>query len=221
MRHCEAQGNLDRVFQGHWNGAVTENGATQLNHLSNKMKDYPIDYLYASPLSRTVATARACNRYHQLPIHLLKELIEINGGLWEGKKFASFPTIFPEAARLWVHEPWNFVAPEGESMLQVYERMHGAINMLVRRHAGKCICIVSHGCAIRNFLCYANGWPIEQMNDVDWCDNTGISMIEFDQDFSPSILCANDCSHIPTAQSTLAKQSWWKKENQNQLNFGD
>lgn len=221
VRHCEARGNVDRVFQGHWNGDITDNGIIQLEHLSLRMRDFPFDYLYSSPLRRTVATARACNTYYHKPIHIIQNVIEINGGEWEGKKFASFPQDFPEAARYWAQEPWNFVAPGGESMQSVYNRMRDTVSMLARRHQGKRICIVSHGCAIRNFLCFAKGWELDRIDQVDWCDNTGISVAEFDEDFNISLLLENDSAHLPSERATLAKQSWWKKENKAYLNFRD
>lgn len=221
VRHCEAQGNIDRIFQGHWNGKITENGKTQLEHLAKRMQQHPFHHLYSSPLSRTVSTARACNMYYGLPIHIINDVIEINGGDWEGKEFASFPEIFPNEAKLWVEKPWDFVAPGGESMQSVYDRMRDTVLMLVRRHQGERICVVSHGCAIRNFLCYAKGWDLTHINEIQWCDNTAISIVEFDHSFHPQLVQLNDSSHLPYEKATLMKQSWWKKENLDSLRFGE
>lgn len=221
VRHCEARGNIDRVFQGHFNGKITDNGKMQLSCLSERMKELPFDYLYSSPLSRAVSTAKACNFYYHLPIHIINGVIEINGGEWEGKKFASFPVEYPEHAINWVKEPWNFIAPGGESMREVYERMRDTILMLAHRHKGQRICVVSHGCAIRNFLCYAKGWPLENISQINWCDNTAVSVIEFDSAYNPSLLLENDSSHLSDEHTTLGKQSWWKKDNKDYLNFND
>ena len=219
VRHCEAQGNFERIFQGHWNGNITDNGKIQLSKLAEKMKDYPFDYLYSSPLIRAVKTAKACNIYHNKPIGIIRNLIEINGGDWEGKKWADFPALFPNESKLWTLEPHSFTAPNGESMIDVYDRISKTIDMLAKRHEGKTICIASHGCAIRNYLCYAKGWNIDKLNDVEWCDNTGISVIEYDDDFVARLIVENDNSHIPSDLSTLAKQSWWKKENRDKIIF--
>lgn len=219
VRHCEARGNVDRVFQGHWNGSITDNGKKQLEHLSLRMRDFPFDYLYSSPLSRAVATACACNTEYHKPIHILNGVIEINGGDWEGKQFASFPKEYPESARLWMQEPWKFTAPNGESMAAVYERMRDSLTMLAHRHQGQTVCVTSHGCAIRNALCYAKGWDLKHIDQVNWCDNTGISVIAIDNDDRPSLILENDSSHIPSERATLAKQSWWKPDNKMKLNF--
>jgi probable phosphoglycerate mutase len=73
--------------------------------------------------------------------------------------------------------------------------------------------VASHGCSIRNFLCRASGNPIERLNETDWCDNTAISIIDFDEHLQPTIVLMNDASHLPDETSTFAGQKWWKPEN--------
>lgn len=219
VRHCEAEGNKLRVFQGHWNGKITDNGKKQLNYLSGKMKNIPFDYLYSSPLSRAISTAKACNVNHNLPIHINKNLIEINGGDWEGKRWDSFPNDFSKEITDWTYEPHKFTAPNGEAMTDVYKRMSETITAIAKEHQGKRICIASHGCSIRNFLCFAKGFDVSSVNDVEWCDNTGICVIEYDEKFKPSIVVENDSNHIPKDISTFQSQSWWKKENKDKLIF--
>ena len=80
----------------------------------------------------------------------------------------------------------------GEPMRHVYERMKRAVLEIAEKNQGKQICITSHGCAIRNFLCWAMGKPIEQINEVDWCDNTAVSIIDFNDAFEPTVVLAND-----------------------------
>ena len=79
-------------------------------------------------------------------------------------------------------------------------------------HPGKTVCIATHGCAIRNFLCYAGGKPIEELNSVEWCDNTAVSVVEYDDSFVPHIVSQNDASHLNPEVSTFEKQDWWRPE---------
>ncbi|MCC8022779.1 MAG: histidine phosphatase family protein, partial [Clostridiales bacterium] len=187
VRHCEAEGNHSRIFQGWYNGGVTVNGRRQLDRLAERMRDYPFDYLYASPLRRAVETARACNRHYGKPIGIHKGRHEINGGAWEGKRWSDFPSLYPEESVLWAQRPQDFVAPGGESMREVYDRMRATVTTLAKRHAGRTICVASHGCAIRTFLCYAKGWELDRLNDVEWCDNTALSVISFDEADRPRL----------------------------------
>lgn len=104
-------------------------------------------------------------------------------------------------------------------MAEVYSRIWEAATEIAARHFGQSVLIASHGCAIRNLLCHAHGWPIERLNDVDWCDNTAISVIVFDRSMQPEILLENDSSHLAEHLSTFAKQRWWRKENRAAMQF--
>ena len=115
VRHCEAQGNIRRVFNGITDGDITENGARQLDLLAARMAGERFDVIYSSPLRRSVKTAQACNRAHRLPIHVLNSLIEINGGAFEGLPFADFPKCYPRESALWNDEPHAFAIERGES----------------------------------------------------------------------------------------------------------
>lgn len=213
VRHCEAAGNKYRTFQGHTDSEISDKGKIQLDLLSVRCRNMRIDAIYSSPLKRAYATAEAVNRFHHLPIQVEPELIEINGGEWEGEKWAELPDLFPEEAYNWNCAPWNFKTEKGESMRQVYARMWDAACRIVKANLGKTVCIASHGCAIRNLLCRCMNKPIEELNTVDWVDNTGISIVDFDEDLNPHIELLNDASHLSEETSTFATQSWWKPEN--------
>ena len=57
VRHCEAQGNIRRVFNGITDGDITENGARQLDLLAARMAGERFDVNYSSRLRRRVKTA--------------------------------------------------------------------------------------------------------------------------------------------------------------------
>ena len=88
IRHAEAEGNIERRFQGHYNGKISENGEKQLRYLKKRFRKIHLNAVYTSPLSRAVATAEAVNYYAELPLVLDAALMEICGGGFEGKKYA-------------------------------------------------------------------------------------------------------------------------------------
>lgn len=216
IRHAEAEGNIRRIFNGHHDGDISENGLRQLALLSARCKSLHFDAVYASPLRRAQKTAQAADVWQKLPIVTRDGLIEIDGGCWEGRKWDEFPSLYPEENRRWVYEPWNFRAQGGESMREVYDRMKSAILSIVSENEGKQVCVVSHGCAIRNFLCWAQGRPIEELNRIPWCDNTAVSVIDFDGE-KPTVVVFNDASHLTDETSTLKKQDWWKEFEPEQI----
>ena len=211
IRHAEALGNINRTFQGRVDETISENGEQQLINLAQRCKDIPIDAIYTSPLLRAQRTAQAVNTYHHLPIQTDARLLEIDGGDFEGRRWEDLPRLFPDKLKIWQDTPWAFVAPAGESMRQVYDRMRDGILELVERHAGQSICVVSHGCAIRNFLCFALGLPYEQLASVPWCGNTAINQIDFDAQGTPQVIVQNDMAHLDAATQTDYSKAFWRE----------
>lgn len=211
IRHAEAEGNVKRVFQGHIDADISPKGKKQLEKLAERFAHIHLDALYASPLRRAYKTAQAVDSVQNLPITTIKGLMEINGGCWEGQPFLELPERFPRDHETWVHRPWDFAPPDGEPMRQVYARMWEAISGIARKHPGKTVGVASHGCAIRNYLCRARGWSIERLNEVAWCDNTAVSIIEYHNNGQVQITMENDASHLDEELSTFAKQTWWRK----------
>ena len=211
VRHAEAQGNKERTFQGHTDGAVSEKGLLQLEALAERFRTIHIDRLYASPLSRTVQTAQAVNKYHGLPLQTDPRLIEIDAGVMEKMPWRDMPVLYPEQAVNWDKYPHLFAPDKGEHMTEVYARISSAICDIAAQNDGLTVAVASHGCAIRNLLCWAKGWEIERLSDVQWCDNTGVSIIDI-EDGVPTLVMENDCSHIPEELSTFATQRWWREK---------
>jgi broad specificity phosphatase PhoE len=196
IRHCQATGNLLRLFQGSSDTDITEEGKIQLRFLTERFRDIPVDIICSSDLHRAMLTAAAVNTHHRkaiVPTHLLRE---INGGEWEGRDVRKFPDEFPEEARLWEEDPAHFAAPGGEAMTDVFFRVKSIIEKLITECGGKTAVIVSHGCAIRNMLCYLKYGDISKLGEVDWSKNTGVTCAEC-VDGVWKIWYENDISHLP------------------------
>lgn len=215
VRHAEAEANKLRNFNGHIDGDISENGRVQLERLKERFKTIEFDKVYSSPLLRAYKTAQAANTTLCLPITTLDGLKEIFGGRWEGACFDDIPTLFPEENRMWVEEPWLFAPQGGETMRQVYDRIWETMLGIVKENKGLRVLVASHGCAIRNFFCRAMGLPLEQLNDVDWFENTSVSIVDFDDQLSPHVVTVNDVSHLTNDTMTLANQDWWKDSKTN------
>ena len=210
IRHAEAAGNIDRTFQGHTDADVTRKGLRQLDCLAERFRAIPFDAIYASPLRRTRDTAQAANRHHGLALQIEPGLIEIDGGDLEGVLWEEIPRRYPKVSDDWDNAPHLYQAPGGESMQQVFDRMAQTVDRLARENAGKTIVVVSHGCALRNYLCHAHGWPIQRLRDLGWEENTAVSLVEYDEACCPRVVYSGDASHLPLEDCTLAHQDWWQ-----------
>lgn len=136
VRHCEAMGNINRIFQGHTDEEISENGRMQLERLAERFRGIHLDAVYSSPLKRAYHTAEAVNRYHRLPIHTDGRLMEINGGHWEEKPWEALPELYPSEWEDWSERPWRFEAEGGEPMREVYRRMAEALTDIAAAHPG-------------------------------------------------------------------------------------
>ena len=211
VRHCEARGNIDREFHGSFDSDISENGRCQLARLAERFRDIPLDAVYSSPLRRARLTAEALNTHHGLPIAFDERLKELNGGKWEKNLWAELPKLFPESSEAWGSRPHEFEAPEGETMRQLYDRMREAILDIVAQNEGKTVAVASHGCAIRNALCWGLTGDIVRLADIPWCDNTAIAEFRF-EDGNLTVVNYNDSSHLDYETSTIEKQNWWRKD---------
>ena len=58
IRHAQAEGNLYRIAQGHFDSYITALGYKQIDALAERFKNVHLDALYSSDLRRTRTTAR-------------------------------------------------------------------------------------------------------------------------------------------------------------------
>lgn len=205
VRHCEAEGNTRGILQGRTDCDISGNSKVQLELVSLRLRNEPFAAIYSSPLKRAYKTAQAIDRYHQLPIQVDPRLSEIDVGAWEGHSWAEIERENSVMLKIWNECPGRFQAEGGESMRSVYNRMWQAAVGIVRCNPGKEVCVVSHGCAIRNFLCHALGMPVGRIGEIGWCDNTAVSVVEFDGNLIPRVVKMNDASHLPAELSVYRK----------------
>ena len=208
IRHGEAEGNVLPYFQGTVDTKLTEKGREQVSYLSGRFRDIPLDAVYYSPWHRAKETAEAVNKYHNLPLIPEFDLHEINGGDWEGVPVTELCEKFPAEFEVWTKHIWDFQAPNGERMAEVFQRMAEAVTRIAAENPGKTIAVCSHGCAIRNFLCFAEFGDITRLNDVGWADNTAVSRAEYDPETGWRLLMKNSVSHLPKALLAADNPAW-------------
>ena len=167
VRHGQTKSNLDRRFQGTRDIPLDEKGHYQGDLLGQAMKDFPVDAVYTSPLSRARETAEEIAKYHPgIPVIPCKALEEIHAGIIEGELLDEIPKKFPDTFRCMSIDIGHLRYPGGESAREVYDRVAGAIGDIVEANRGKTIVVVSHGFSIQTYLHYASGKPFEEMKPM-------------------------------------------------------
>lgn len=195
IRHVQAEGNLFRMMQGHWDGNVTELGCRQRDALALRFRDINIDALYSSDLSRAVFTASAITQYHDVKIQCDRRLREINVGPWEGQPFANVAWAYPQDLYYFMNEAEKFYFEGAETFHEVQARAVEAIREIAEANHGKTVAVTSHGVTIRCMLTGLLGIPLNDLASVPIFANTGVAKLIYEGGrFTAEYI--NDSSHL-------------------------
>ncbi len=197
VRHCEAMGNVKRLFQGTTDLDISELGATQLTFLTKRFENIPLDKVYSSPLIRTQKTAKAIIGSRNMEIITEEGLIELHGGIIEGKSVKETFGKMPELLDAWENHPQDFAPKDGESMRHAYDRIWKTVLKLVDENKNKTIALATHGGVIRCLNCRILHNDITKLKEIPVSDNTGITHIRFDNNLNPTIISMNNSRHLP------------------------
>ena len=123
VRHGATQLSAEDAFAGGGTDVpLSDIGRAQLEKLAVRLAGEPIAAVYASPLGRTMETARILAAPHRLPVTPKDGLREISHGHWEGKTRAVVEKEYPEGVRALGGRPLFLRAARGRDR----PRRHGA-----------------------------------------------------------------------------------------------
>ncbi len=197
VRHCEALGNVMRIFQGSTDLDISELGAKQLELLRKRFKNIELDRVLSSPLLRARKTAQAVIGDKDLELEVNNGLTELHGGVVEGRPFQEAFSSIEGLADTWNNHPQDFAPENGEKMRDAYERIWNTIIDIVKENKGKSIALTTHGGVTRCLNCRLLFGDIKELKNTPWAENTAVSLIEFDDNLNPNIVFYNDVSHLP------------------------
>lgn len=115
----------------------------------------PVDVVYTSPSSR------CCLLAQQIAVNFITDerLYEVNFGKWEGR---TWDDIDPEESKAWMEDYVNVCPPEGESMVQMLERVMCFWQELIQKPF-KRVAVVTHGGVIRLLLAELNNISLQDI----------------------------------------------------------
>ncbi|MFP2506213.1 MULTISPECIES: 2,3-diphosphoglycerate-dependent phosphoglycerate mutase GpmB [Buttiauxella] len=159
VRHGETQWNAQRRIQGQSDSALTEKGERQAEQVAERVKTLGITHVIASDLGRTRRTAEIIAQACGVDITLDARLRELDMGVLERRNLDTLS----EEEESWRRQLVNGTAdgriPEGESMLEMSERMHAALNACLDLPVGSRPLLVSHGMALGCLVSTILGLP--------------------------------------------------------------
>ena len=196
IRHCESQGNILHIYNGTTDTDISDLGAKQLEKLSERFREIHLDAVYSSPLMRAKKTAHAVADDKGLSLIIDPALIELHGGIVEGRPFEESFNKYPEFADTWSLRPQDFGPPDAETMRHAYVRIYDAVQKIAKENSGKTIAIASHGGVIKCLLARLLFGTIEKLTEVPWSENTDVSLLHVDDDGNITVEYCNDHSHL-------------------------
>ena len=163
VRHGETDwNNIDRI-QGEVDVPLNSVGLKQAKDITAQLKGERISAIFSSELSRSFVTAEEIGRSHRLKVRRMKELNELNQGLWQGLLLTEVKKRYKKQYNLWRSDPTLVQPPKGESLKDVYDRVISLVQKLVDRFPNKTICIVSHEIIAGLIKCHFSSLDLKEL----------------------------------------------------------
>ena len=150
VRHGESAYNNLKKFTGQKDIPLTALGEKQAEVTSEfLLKNYEIDEVYSSDLSRAVATVQAVADATQKTVKTDARFREVHLGRWTDMYIAD---VKEKDADAYLRYRQGEAAPGGESFKQMQNRVFEGALEVAKANLEKTVVIASHGGAIRSFL---------------------------------------------------------------------
>lgn len=195
VRHGRTVWNAEKKYGGHTNVALDAIGKLQAEKVAVRLKDYPIQAIYASDLDRAYHTAEPIAQVHNLAIQKFDALREINFGQWEGKTYNEIIQDQQQLMDAWIKDPYNTCLPDGESLTHLQERVVSCLQKIILEHENQTIVIVTHAGPIWALVSHVLGVPINNYWRIK-LSNTSVNIVDFYEDGLGIISLLNDVSHL-------------------------
>lgn len=200
VRHGQTEWNRIERFRGRADVPLNEAGLEQAKSTGSRIaREWKVDAIYTSPLSRSRRTAEEIAGHFGLPVRPHPGLRDIDYGLWQGLTPDEVRARWPEDLDLWYNHPERARIPEGETLDALRSRALKAVRELCDPHFGQTVVMVGHTVVNRIILLGVLGlgndrfWRIRQ-------DTCAINVFETaGADFT--LWTLNDTCHLSAPRS--------------------
>ncbi len=183
VRHASTTDNHNKRLSGHIDSMVSESGKIQIERLTEYLKDFSINKIYTTTSRRTKDTVEILAKIKSLNIIEKESLKEINFGEFEGLTFEEIESNYYEEFQSIIEKGYEYKYPNGESLIDSYNRVVNEIKNILKLDKDKNILICSHGGTIRNIITYL----ISNSYKYHWnfkIDNASVTIIDIEDGFS-------------------------------------
>ena len=194
IRHGQTDWNIAKKIQGRQDIPLNKRGHFQAQCLGKAMETRPITAVFSSPQIRAMETAIAVASPAGVPVIPVRDLMEINYGVWEGKTEEELLRDDRALYEAWWSHPAETAPPEGESINQVNERCRQAWKEIKPQLTGDAA-IVAHGGLLAHFMEQLLGSESIAASTV--AHNASITTIEYEPETERFVLVEfDDYKHL-------------------------
>ncbi len=202
-------------FAGETNVALSKAGRDQARRLARRLANERIAAFYASPLDRTMETARILAEPHGGHVVACDGLREISHGRWEGRTRAEVEKLYPDEYARWEADPFSFAPEGGESGLAVTARALPVLLEIVAAHRDGGVVAVSHKATIRLLVSSLLGFDPRSYRDRLDQSPASLNVLDFKDATRARLTLFNDTSHYSEHGAAIPSQpagrlsKWW------------
>ena len=212
IRHGATELTAEDRFAGSTDALLSDAGREQARLLGERLSVDTLAAVYASPMTRTLDTARLIAGPQGLEVVPIDGFREIAHGRWEGKTRSDVETTWPEEYARYEHDPFTFAPTGGETGLQVTARALPAMLELVEKHEGQRFVVVSHKATIRLLLSSLLGFDPRRYRDRLDQSPAALNVLDFRDMAHARLTLFNDVSHydpaIPDVPVKRLSKAW-------------
>ncbi|MBL8401370.1 MAG: histidine phosphatase family protein [Candidatus Accumulibacter phosphatis] len=195
VRHGATDLTADDRFAGSSDVPLSDTGRRQVASLAERLRGEDLDAIYASPLQRTVETARILGVPHGLEPIAEPGLREIDYGHWEGLRRSEVESAFRDEYAIWQEDPFVIAPAGGESGVNVLNRALPVVRRIVERHRHRTVVVVSHKGTNRLLIGSLLGFDMRGYRDRLEQSPAALSILDFMSEVRPRLCLFNDVSH--------------------------
>ena len=212
IRHGSTELSAEDRFAGAVDVLLSDAGRDQAGRLGRRLAGEKIRVAFASPMKRTMETARLVVEPCGIAVSPVDDIREIAHGRWEGMTREEVEREFPQEYSRYEEDPFSFAPVEGESGLQVTARALPALLKIVDEHSNERIVIVSHKATIRLLLSSLLGFDPRKYRDRLDQAPCALNILDFKDVAHARLTLFNDTSHytvtVPEMPQRRLSKTW-------------
>jgi broad specificity phosphatase PhoE len=199
VRHGQTDYEAARDGDDPTDPPLTNAGRAQAMRLAMRLRDLPIDALYASTMRRALETAAYIAASRDLPIERADALREVRFDPTFARAAGTNGALSAELAQRFLLSPKWDALPGFEPSRQFRSRVIQAIEAIVARHPGQRVVVVAHGGVINAYLSMVLGI---QRDMFFLPTHTSVSSVRVLHDMY-AVRSLNDATHLPRSLATF------------------